>query len=362
MSGQRGREPGGWSEEALLDWLLEDEGLREPSRSTLVADSEVGARLVALEDWLGRCRGALVPAVDAGQPRRTRLLTRRILSDTTREDLSWRGDLRLVAGYVGARLRASAALRVIAASLVLHLLGLPLLAWVGWLRPEPTSSRILVEAPRHDPFSTYDEPPRVVTSPAEEHIADSEREALRARRYVQNTLRWNRWFLARSLPSVPAQAPDEARADAILRARLRVLAGTAPTAPLASLQPAPDAGSLQKTLWCELLLDRFLVSGSGSGMLDIALTSLCADESVGERLRVSALSRADAYGQLTAAQAGVLERARAGLASDDPLTPLLRREGEARRVAPLDPAWLALLGDEGAGEVSPSLLRALQGR
>lgn len=362
MSGGRGREPGEWSEEALLDWLLEDEGLREPSRSALVADSEVGAQLIALEDWLGRCRGALAPAVDAKQLGRTRHLVRRILSDTTREDLSWRGDLRLVAGYVGARLRASAALRVIAASLVLHLLGLPLLAWAGWLRPEPSGSRILVEAPRRDPFSTYDEPLRVVTGPEEERLADSEREALRARRYVQNTLRWNRWVLARSLPPAPAQAPDEARADAILRARLRVLAGAAPAAPLASLQPAPDAGSLQKSLWCELLLDRFLVSGSGGGLLDIALTSLCADESLGERLRVSALSRADAYGQLTAAQAEALERARAGLASDDPLTPLLRREGEARRVAPLDPAWLALLGDEGAGEVSPSLLRALQGR
>jgi len=107
VNAERGREPGEWSEEALLDWLLEDEGLREPSRSTLVADSEVGAQLIALEDWLGRCRGALAPAVDDGQLRRTRLLARRILSDTTREDLSWRGDLRLVAGYVGERLRAS---------------------------------------------------------------------------------------------------------------------------------------------------------------------------------------------------------------------------------------------------------------
>ncbi|MAF65663.1 MAG: hypothetical protein CMJ84_08405 [Planctomycetes bacterium] len=362
MTGERELRRVEWNDEALLDWLLDETPPDTTRRAELEADPEIGPRLAALEDWLAHCRAALAPELDAGQGRRARRLAHSILDRTTREDLGWRGDLRLVRAYLGERLRASAALRVIAASLLLHLLGLPLMAWVGWLRPEPSGARILVEPPRLDPFATYDEPLREVTDPGQERLDEARLAAFRARHYVQNSLRWSRWSVARESGTASRAVDTRTTADTLLRARLRVLSGEAADAVDPALRPAPDASAVHKALWCELWLDRFLVGGGRELELDAALTRLCSGIRESEPLWTSALSRAEAYGQLTTEQAAALGRARAALPADAPHAPLLLHQGEARRVAPLGDAWLNLLEVEAAGAVSSEWVRALRAR
>ena len=69
-------------------------------------------------------------------------LVERILSRTTREDLSWRGDLALYGRHLRSRLASSLWLRLAAASLLLHLIALPALAYYIWVgsprRPKVT--------------------------------------------------------------------------------------------------------------------------------------------------------------------------------------------------------------------------------
>ncbi|HIF40033.1 MAG TPA: hypothetical protein EYQ74_02895 [Planctomycetes bacterium] len=75
-----------------------------------------------------RMRAAL-RGVDRGQLGRASDLSQRILSQTTGEDLSWRGDIRLVGRYLRSGLGASPILRLAAASLLFHLVALPVLAY-----------------------------------------------------------------------------------------------------------------------------------------------------------------------------------------------------------------------------------------
>jgi len=83
--------------------------------------------LVALERLCAQARrAARAPSLDA---ERGRVLVERILAATTREDLGRRGDLRLAAGFLRARLRESLGLRLAAASLAAHVLILSAAAW-----------------------------------------------------------------------------------------------------------------------------------------------------------------------------------------------------------------------------------------
>jgi len=71
-------------------------------------------------------RAARRPAL---APERERALVERILAATTREDLSRRGDLRLLGAFVRARLRESRVLRLLCWSLAAHLVLVPALIW-----------------------------------------------------------------------------------------------------------------------------------------------------------------------------------------------------------------------------------------
>ena len=68
-----------------------------------------------------------------------------VLAQTIGEDLGWRGDLRLVGGFVSRRLRSSALLRVAAASLLVHLIALPVLAVYRVWKAEPAKHELWVE-------------------------------------------------------------------------------------------------------------------------------------------------------------------------------------------------------------------------
>ena len=114
----------------MLDLLLEGRG---PRPAELLACPRCVASLAELELFLGHCRSA-AESVDAAPDSSgsSGRLAERILARTTREDLGWRGDWRLLRGFVGQRLRSSGVLRFAAASLLVHLLALPVLAWLAF--------------------------------------------------------------------------------------------------------------------------------------------------------------------------------------------------------------------------------------
>jgi len=135
-----------WDDEALLAWLLDEASRAGHPRAELERDARRAARLAEVEAFLTDCREELRAESREPEPESLRELERRVLRRTTREDVSWRGDLRLVGGFLRTRLRSSVLLRVVAASLLVHLAALPVLAYFGWIAPEPTP-RIAFELP-----------------------------------------------------------------------------------------------------------------------------------------------------------------------------------------------------------------------
>ena len=133
-----------FDDERLLEWLLNPADRDDLTRAALEADDASRARLTELEGFRDRCRAV---ASDAPEVADTAPLAARVLERTTREDLTWRGDLSLYARHLRGRLAESGWLRLAAASLVLHLVALPALAVyllvvdprapaVGYLPPE----------------------------------------------------------------------------------------------------------------------------------------------------------------------------------------------------------------------------------
>ena len=85
----------------------------------------------SLRGFIISCREA------AGVHEESSALADRALAASTREDLSWHGDMRVVGRYVRDGLRSSALLRLAAASLLLHLAAIPVVA-LFMLTGEPT--------------------------------------------------------------------------------------------------------------------------------------------------------------------------------------------------------------------------------
>jgi len=346
-----------WDEAALLEWLLNAGAPARAGRAAIEREPGAAARLAGLEAFLERCRaGCAGPEVEAGAERD---LVERVLARTTREDLSWRGDLRLVGGFLAARLRSSVVVRIAAASLLVHLCALPLLAMMGFFESAPPGPVIRVEPPRERIFQPQEPEPLVLS---EESVRDEGAQiALRGERYVQNSLRRARRALRSGAPLLPAPAPGETRAAAILRARCALLSGA--KTPVAPPAPAPDVGLVERSLWCEYLLDRYLVEGTEPRGLTRAVAGLARAElerDPGGLLAASALARAASYGLVGADVATRLERARAALAGRAQAAPLLGGEDDLRRAAPLDGAWLEALRTEGAAlGLDPAAAEAL---
>lgn len=340
------REPDAERAEAeLLERVLAD--LRAASHGgppSAPADGSPAARELA--DFLGYLRASL--GSESEHPslaRRERALVERVLARTTREDLSRREDARLLLGFVTARLRSSLALRLLAASLLLHLLALPVVAWVVWVRPTDAPRIEFEPAPGPPPFA---EVPRETPQAPSVPVLDELTPALRAPAtsgYVANSIRWARWMLTQDPVPAPPPAHGTDALDALLRRRLTILAG----APSAS-EGEPGRGALERALAAEVLLDRLLVTGRAPAELELALLSLAPAAHAGSEpgssagplalLEACALARAEAYGVLPSAAQGELEWARSEFPG---AVRLLLRGEDARLVAPLDREWCALL-------------------
>jgi hypothetical protein len=339
----------GEREAELLAWLLDPPTRAGRERSELERRPEDARRLAELEGFIARCRAA-GEQLEAFAPGRQRSLVERVLARTTREDLSWRGDLRLFGGFVLQRLRTSPALRLAAASLLVHLFALPLLAWYGLARLDQEREPVIRFAPLlPDPaFEERRERAPVVESrpldPLEVELELSERDPAL---YVANSLAWARYQLEPAPPELPAERADEGSAAAILRGRRRVLAERTAELPAGLAETrGPGAALAERALDCELLLDLALVGAARPARLEAALRTLAGGRLPADAsglLAAAALARAESYGMLPGEAVDALGQARLALAGF-PEAELLTGAGhDLRRVAPLGPVWLRAL-------------------
>lgn len=128
------------AEERLLDLVVDPESCTAEERAALAADSASSARAEELRHFLATCRSALGEdeALAAADEVGRRRIVDGVLTRTTREDLSWRGDLGVVMRFVRRRLADSMGLRVVAASLLVHLIAGPaVLAYFAFFAEQP---------------------------------------------------------------------------------------------------------------------------------------------------------------------------------------------------------------------------------
>ncbi|MEZ6017466.1 MAG: hypothetical protein R3F49_20295 [Planctomycetota bacterium] len=152
--------------QAVLDPASLAEELGDEGFAALLAAPEHAREIEALRSFLGSVKrdlgGAEALGLDAqhsgvgaqrssASARSIARVTRRVLARTTREERSWRGDLRLVSDFVTDRLRASVALRVAAALLLVHATVVPILAWHLLTREDRGSFRLRIERAPADP-------------------------------------------------------------------------------------------------------------------------------------------------------------------------------------------------------------------
>ncbi len=231
-------------------------------------------------------------------PLRESRLVGRILSRTTREDLSWRGDWNLWRRFLLERFHNSNALRVVAASLLVHLLALPFFGTQIFKSPEkpvvlkfePADSASL-EPPAQEPFEPLTETGSSVAS-------------------IDNALRRGRYLLSRTSPlQVPARealegAPLEIR---LLGERSHGLGTNGAEGEVShwvkEAEELESADALQTALWAEVLLDGYCLRNEQPAGLAFVLSRLAsfADQANGsspalESLVDLALSRASSYG------------------------------------------------------------------
>lgn len=151
------------AEEELLAWLLDERTRRRHGREELEADPGVRSRLEGLEGFIEDCRAEL-RSEEAAPVERLAQLQREVLARTTRADVSWRGDLRLMGGFLRQRLSTSVVLRVVAASLLVHIAALPVLAYYTWVAPAPERRLVIDvrEFPSELPYRESEQEPEPV--------------------------------------------------------------------------------------------------------------------------------------------------------------------------------------------------------
>lgn len=313
----------GWDEERLLEFVL-NEAPDEAERREVESDPTLSAHARDLNEFLGQVRSALTLPEELGSRplRSTRRVTESVLERTTREDLSFRGDLRVFGSYVGRRLRQSGWLRLAAASLLVHVIGVPVvMAYVLLhepVRPSELTIHIaepVVEFPdlAPEPFDyvrTFDPTHPQYTAPDE--------------------LSWDRQLIRKGLPEASGQ-PTSAVTE-LLAARSLDARGQSH----AALPPSEDP--LARIVHAEWELDRYSRGWSTAGEVELALAMLPpgSDDPVG-LLSLAAIARAESYGLLGSEARDRLRRARDSFTSGTDLLQGRRAGG------PAGPAWRAHL-------------------
>ncbi len=302
--------------ERLLELLLDREH-HQAELEELRRDPARAPELERLEHFLARSRQELGrdPAWSRWSRARETALVARILARTTGEDLSWRGELRLLTGFVRERLAASRGLRLVAASLLLHVLALPVLAVLMVPEAGPGFHIMIDLRPRepHDPL--VEEPETASFEPDAATVSS----AGPRRDRIENALRRARYVL--STRSGPDLGATEAGLEIeLLAARSRALTERRWADWLENEERLEQASPLGRVLWTEVLLDRYALAGERSPLLGRLLNRLAQRERTlvpedFDDLMRAGLNRARAYG-LWEAPAGFDPRS-----IPDPLAP-----------------------------------------
>lgn len=122
----------------LLEWILNPAEQDDTTRDELARDGGASARAEELDAFLAHCRAL---AEEGTEVQASAGLASQVLARTTREDLSWRGDVDLIVNHLRRRIAESGWMKLAAASLLLHLLALPALA-IYMLVAEPKQPEI----------------------------------------------------------------------------------------------------------------------------------------------------------------------------------------------------------------------------
>ncbi len=322
--------------------LLELALSRDPRRATEKAAArdapDRGSEFRALEAWIASCRAAC-PALMDGVGAEDALVSR-ILGNTTREDLGWRGDVGLLGQFVRARWRSSVALRLAAASLLLHLLALPVLAFLV-LREEPRAKTFQtgVELPAETLPIAAEEPERDLEYPEGFEAAELALVEVPDRLAVENARRLARLALE-STPgpgvAYPSGGEEPRGVEAWLETRARLLAQL----PVGRELGEPGRDPLERALWLEVQLDLWLMgAGPAPAVEGLGPVTTTSRGTPSERLLAAALGRA--------ASLGLVGSESMGLAPDAAGAPGSLQEGP-----PLSPSWArdlraALVGHDG---------------
>ena len=324
--------------DAFLDADLEDARALEAR----VDDPELGQ----LARELGELRGPVTRALESApewSPIREGRLVGQVLSKTTRQDLSWRGDVHVLGRFVRERLLQSPALRAVAALLLLQLLAFPLVL------SEAVQTRVV--------RLFFDRPVELDLDPAELPVASrapQEAELPAPETDPLDGLDPTRFENARrrarfALSTVAApRATDGLAGDALeirlLGARSRLLRDAHWTPMLED--PLPAGASLPaRVLQAEVHLDRLVLRGQRGAVLGAVLNDLALALEEGE-------GGPDARASLELAR-GVLDRARAYGAWEAPAD--FRPEAVE---LPLAAAWRARLARAAASLGSHPTLSA----
>ncbi|MCE9594969.1 MAG: hypothetical protein K8S98_12340 [Planctomycetes bacterium] len=290
--------------ESALEFALAP--VSDPRRASLATCVECRAALERAERELATLRPTF--ASSASNVRLERVIAR-ALAATTREDLSWRGTARVWTNFARTRLRNSASLRWLAASVCANLLALG--ALVAWsLRHRAASDDIVLDeraAPRLEPRELV-EPPRVASAPQPRHPTDLA---------VENALASDRVSLDRTLRSPTfAGTPAVRRAGELLACRVERWRGETCSA----RTPEVDASGVEAVLWTDILLDDFVRGEYSGGELAVWLSTcrrIAATHRPEAELARRVVARAARYGILadstvaarTAPQARALDKA-----------------------------------------------------
>jgi len=271
------------AEEHELDALLSGDS----------AESDLRAFLGEAKAALRRDSDAELSAIAEGS------LVGRVLANTTRLDLSWRGELRLLTGFVRERLHSSVALRVVAASLILHLAALPALAlWMG-ARAQKAPVQISFEPAESLP-NVIDELPLAESAGPE---APGDGPAIYGAREADNALRRARYVLSRAAgPGLPEPQPQDSLERNLLLGRSGFLRDRSWQTWWNESERWSTASALARVLWVELLLDAYVLENRSGTLLGLALAELeaaaagPASAPAQRELRRMVLQRAYAYG------------------------------------------------------------------
>jgi hypothetical protein len=293
-----------FDEETLLQWLLDEQLQDSVPRSDVES-----AELSDLESFITECRADL-RYDDADLASDAQRLADHVISNTVREDLGWRGDLRLVRGFMARRMRSSLVLRFAAASLLVHLVALPVIAAYRVWKSEEAAPTIFVEfegAPEQ-PFG--DDPQEdlstdeVVALPVLDSLDALSLETVNAR----NADRWSLFARNEELSAVAAREWDS-ELEQRLAARARRLLGDAPF----EVQAPATADPLDRLLSIDEALDaRLFGLPIPLGDADIQwLSELAAGDPPTAAVALAVLHRAQRYGvPLPEATRALVERLR----------------------------------------------------